>query len=366
MIPAAVGSRSPGLRSGSNLRRLAKLLARRAAVAATGVTDWRGPIRNRDDNLCSARLEGDGGAVFRFVDAYAGLYVVVAAQDGRMGLGLALADRQFGPGLLELFAGGERDWIWDGRKPEALTVAAPGDGPGWQALPGDVNARALEVWAKKRAYLQWLGAGVEGGLAGFDVTEPESLGVRFSSVAFGSHAPGVVGWVCSDALGGAEGLEVTWVDAADLPWHESDEPSNAVEVSAQFSATGDLVDMAAVTRVAGVAPTETVVRDRWRWRGNSWESWLLDAVSEPVLAGTVADGGAGDIMDLLGQLEAALGPRADAIGEYCCTHGLDVSLYAAAHSPDGRLPKMVVTPCVGRLAARMGARLTLLVRTYDQ
>jgi hypothetical protein len=233
-------------------------------------------------------------------------------------------------------------------------------------LPEEANDRAVEVWARKLAYLQWLRKGVEGGLAGFDVTAPESLGVRFSQVALGLQAPGLVGWVCSDASGGVEGLEVTWLDAADLPWDEAAEPMNAIEVKAEFWAEGDLLDMDEMTRVAGVAPTETTVRDRSRWRKNPRESWALEAAGEPVPVDDIGERGAGDFMELLGHLEAALGPRAEAIGEYCRTRGLDAALYVWAHSADGRLPKMVVTPGVGRLAAMTGAPVTLEVRTYEQ
>ncbi|MDR0593660.1 MAG: hypothetical protein LBG60_10495 [Bifidobacteriaceae bacterium] len=111
--------------------------------------------------------------------------------------------------MVERFAPNERDYIFGADADAALGGAAAHAGPPWQVLPPGVGARAVEVWAKKQAWMVWKGAWPSGGLAGFSVVDGSELGVRFWPVAF-AEAHGLVGWVCAGD-GAARGVEAVWV-----------------------------------------------------------------------------------------------------------------------------------------------------------
>jgi hypothetical protein len=327
-----------------------------AGVGGAGPGVWLGPAWERG---ATPRLFQPGGAEFRFAAADAGPFVAVAFPERWLGLGLQLAGRQFGPGLVARFARGERAWI----RGEGPADDAGRGAVGWGVLPAAANARALEVWAKKQAYLRWVGGGVDANLGGFDVTHPGVLGVRFLPVDWRGEAPGLTGWACTDDPA-VTGFDVSWVDAADLVLGGEAEPRPAGEMSAQFWVEGDLIDVDEITRVAGVEPTGTVARDRFHWRGRSWESWSLEVVADPVAFGDAVGWGGRSIMDVLGPLADLLGPNAAALGAYCRAHYLDAGLFAKVDSADAALPELLVPPAVGCLASLLGVRFAMEVRTY--
>ncbi|MDR3107014.1 MAG: 4'-phosphopantetheinyl transferase superfamily protein, partial [Bifidobacteriaceae bacterium] len=96
------------------------------------------------------------------------------------GLDIEVSTRPVNPAVVRRFAPDERDHIAAG-------------GP-----PGLVNARLLEIWTKKEAYLKWLGAGIggeRGGLAAFSVLRPAALAAGFIALTAGPRGD-LTGHVC--------------------------------------------------------------------------------------------------------------------------------------------------------------------------
>jgi hypothetical protein len=159
----------------------------------------------------SYELVGRGGVRFRFVTSEASGRAAVAAAADRVGLGVEWSGRVFSPGLESRFAPDERDYILDGDG-EPPAAAVPGQGmvgaPPWGTLAPAANARALEVWAKKQAWMVWHGAWPEGGLAGFSVFAGGGPRAWFWPAEF-PEAPGLIAWVCTGDPG-ITGVDAVW------------------------------------------------------------------------------------------------------------------------------------------------------------
>jgi hypothetical protein len=180
-------------------------LAKRQAAAELGGLSCHGVVLDRDGG---SHLFGAHNFYFPYVSSVSGDYGAVAVADDPVGFDVETTTRAFGPGLLERFAPDERDYVLRDRS-QSVVPAVAGVGA-WDRLTDEANRRALEVWAKKQAYLIWLGEWDARGLGGFSVLEPEALGVAFQSVGFPA-APDLIGWLCCDCRSAAP-VEAMWVD----------------------------------------------------------------------------------------------------------------------------------------------------------
>jgi hypothetical protein len=183
-------------------------LARRQAQDELGVSDWKGGV---DSLKGRSWLFGDPDWVFVFATAEAGPCVALGFADQTPGLAVDLAGRVLSPGSVERFAAAERAWIMEAQEVrETPAEKTETGGCPWASLRPEANRRAVEVWAKKRAYLTWRGEWLDGGWASFSVLDSEALGVTFWPVGF-AQAPDVVGWVCT-ADERVKGVETVWAD----------------------------------------------------------------------------------------------------------------------------------------------------------
>jgi hypothetical protein len=136
-------------------------------------------------------------------------YVVAASCGGDpIGVDVEVDWRVFGPGMVGRLSPDEQAHITGG----VLDLGVPAaEESSWSLLPPEANARALETWAKKQAYVNWLGGEVLGGPAVYSVLDPEALGVQFLPLAFGEEAPDLIGWVCVDAEASVQSVDSMWL-----------------------------------------------------------------------------------------------------------------------------------------------------------
>lgn len=353
-------------------------LAVRQATLEMGAFAWSMAQRRGGAHV----LLGERDSRFRFVDADAGPYVAVAVAENRPGLDVQVAGRVFSPGLLERLAPAERAYIL-GSDMGAASALTTGGAP-WPVLSAVANARSLEVWAKKQAYLMWRGEWAQEGLGSFNVMDPAGLGVRFLPFDF-AEASDLIGWLCLD-YEPVQAMEAVWVEdlsAADGPDvlegalsdadpSEDDQGEVSLQTGHSGATTtagrsegspdpgngnrrmtvtkviltvdGDVMDFAEFERLTGLTATYTSVghiRHHWPI---SRDYWSFDT-------GDVD----GDFMERLSRFQECLDGPADLIREYCEAHGLARIIYFIVESTYGPLSRVVVPSGFAALAGRLDA-----------
>jgi hypothetical protein len=193
------------------------------ALVEVGPHRWGGWVGN---NRGRSYLFADSGWLFYFSRAAAGPFAVAGFADELPGLAVDVVGRVFSPGLVARFAPDERAYILSGQTgtlADGLAGEIAGESGGilggqarrgvWPVLSREANRRALEVWAKKRAYL-YLGREFdERGLDGFSVMCPEALECVFWPFGF-AEAPGLIGWACTDDFD-VKGVDAVWSGPGD-------------------------------------------------------------------------------------------------------------------------------------------------------
>jgi hypothetical protein len=215
------------------VRRTQMRLAEAQALVEVGSHRWAGRAVTRRGY---SYLFADSGWQFDFAEAAADPYVVVGFADELPGLAVDVTGRVFSPGLVARFAPEERAYILSGQTgtlADGLAGEVPGTGGVadgiasesdgmvggqahfgvWPVLSPDANKRALEVWAKKRAYLYLRQRNDERGLDGFSVMCPEALECVFWPFWF-AEAPELIGWACTDDFG-VKGVDTVWSGPVD-------------------------------------------------------------------------------------------------------------------------------------------------------